>query len=77
LQGEDNESAAIDKLNGMLMNDKQVYVGVFLRNQGRDIMEELKDKGSSVEIWNCHVRKVSIHIFNMIPGRNPFKGGRM
>ena len=50
MQGEDNESAAIDKLNGMLMNDKQVYVGVFLRNQGRDIMEELKDKGSSVEI---------------------------
>lgn len=27
---------AIDKLNGMLMNDKQVYVGHFLRKQERD-----------------------------------------
>lgn len=35
----DNESSAqsaIDKLNGMLMNDKQVYVGPFLRKQERD-----------------------------------------
>ncbi|KAJ0437208.1 hypothetical protein HanHA300_Chr16g0599451 [Helianthus annuus] len=35
----DTEEAAqnaIDKLNGMLMNDKQVYVGHFLRKQERD-----------------------------------------
>ncbi|KAG5251249.1 polyadenylate-binding protein [Salix suchowensis] len=35
----DNEEAAqnaIDKLNGMLINDKQVYVGHFLRKQERD-----------------------------------------
>ncbi|KAL4583535.1 hypothetical protein LXL04_008112 [Taraxacum kok-saghyz] len=35
----DTEEAAqnaIDKLNGMLMNDKQVYVGPFLRKQERD-----------------------------------------
>ncbi|KAJ7946075.1 Polyadenylate-binding protein [Quillaja saponaria] len=35
----DNEEAAqkaIEKLNGMLMNDKQVYVGPFLRKQERD-----------------------------------------
>ncbi|XP_019429821.1 PREDICTED: polyadenylate-binding protein 2-like isoform X2 [Lupinus angustifolius] len=28
--------SAIDKLNGMLLNDKQVYVGHFLRKQDRD-----------------------------------------
>ncbi|KAL8549440.1 hypothetical protein ACS0TY_008321 [Phlomoides rotata] len=28
--------SAIDKLNGMLINDKQVYVGQFLRKQERD-----------------------------------------
>lgn len=35
----DNEEAAqkaIEKLNGMLLNDKQVYVGPFLRKQERD-----------------------------------------
>jgi polyadenylate-binding protein len=35
----DSEEAAqnaIDKLNGMLVNDKQVYVGHFLRKQDRD-----------------------------------------
>ena len=35
----DNEEAAqnaIDKLNGMLINDKQVYVGHFLRKQDRE-----------------------------------------
>ncbi|KAI3522170.1 hypothetical protein L1887_11652 [Cichorium endivia] len=38
VQFETEESAqnAIDKLNGMLMNDKQVYVGHFLRKQERD-----------------------------------------
>ncbi|PSR99791.1 Polyadenylate-binding protein like [Actinidia chinensis var. chinensis] len=39
VQFENEESAknAIDKLNGMLMNDKQVYVGHFLCKQERDI----------------------------------------
>ncbi|KAL8141109.1 hypothetical protein V2J09_007130 [Rumex salicifolius] len=38
VQFETEESAqnAIDKLNGMLINDKQVYVGPFLRKQERD-----------------------------------------
>ncbi|KAJ8561366.1 hypothetical protein K7X08_027556 [Anisodus acutangulus] len=33
---EESAQGAIDKLNGMLMNDKQVYVGHFLRKQERD-----------------------------------------
>ncbi|GAA0140711.1 RNA metabolism protein [Lithospermum erythrorhizon] len=33
---EESAQSAIDKLNGMLMNDKQVYVGHFLRKQERD-----------------------------------------
>jgi len=33
---EDSAQNAIDKLNGMLMNDKQVFVGHFLRKQDRD-----------------------------------------
>ncbi|KAL6521874.1 poly(A) binding protein Pab2 [Orobanche minor] len=33
---EDAAQSAIDKLNGMLVNDKQVYVGHFLRKQERD-----------------------------------------
>lgn len=38
VQFETEESAqtAIDKLNGMLINDKQVYVGPFLRKQDRE-----------------------------------------
>ncbi|KAL6317523.1 hypothetical protein AAG906_030276 [Vitis piasezkii] len=38
VQFDNEESAqnAIDKLNGMLINDKQVYVGQFLRKQERD-----------------------------------------
>ncbi|KAL6995475.1 poly(A) binding protein Pab2 [Sarracenia purpurea var. burkii] len=38
VQFDSEESAqnAIDKLNGMLINDKQVYVGHFLRKQERD-----------------------------------------
>ncbi|KAK8354395.1 hypothetical protein V6Z11_A05G217300 [Gossypium hirsutum] len=38
VQFDNEESAqnAIDKLNGMLINDKQVYVGPFLRKQERD-----------------------------------------
>ncbi|KAJ8772876.1 hypothetical protein K2173_028053 [Erythroxylum novogranatense] len=33
---EDSAQNAIDKLNGMLINDKQVYVGHFLRRQERE-----------------------------------------
>ncbi|GAV61303.1 RRM_1 domain-containing protein/PABP domain-containing protein [Cephalotus follicularis] len=33
---EESAQTAIDKLNGMLMNDKQVFVGHFLRKQERD-----------------------------------------
>ncbi|XP_050266693.1 polyadenylate-binding protein 2-like [Quercus robur] len=35
-ESEDSAQNAIDKLNGMLINDKQVYVGHFLRKQERD-----------------------------------------
>lgn len=35
-EAEDSAQNAIDKLNGMLMNDKQVFVGHFLRKQDRD-----------------------------------------
>ncbi|KAL3505138.1 hypothetical protein ACH5RR_034979 [Cinchona calisaya] len=35
-ENEDSAQGAIDKLNGMLMNDKQVYVGPFLRKQERE-----------------------------------------
>ena len=40
VQFESEESAqnAIDKLNGMLINDKQVYVGPFQRKQDREFM---------------------------------------
>ncbi|KAL7085246.1 hypothetical protein ACP275_14G270500 [Erythranthe tilingii] len=34
---EEGAQKAIDKLNGMLLNDKQVFVGHFLRKQERDI----------------------------------------
>ncbi|AES59411.1 putative polyadenylate binding protein [Medicago truncatula] len=35
-EAEDSAQNAIDKLNGMLINDKQVFVGHFLRKQDRD-----------------------------------------
>nr|GEU40584.1 polyadenylate-binding protein 2-like [Tanacetum cinerariifolium] len=35
-EAEEAAQTAIDKLNGMLINDKQVYVGHFLRRQERD-----------------------------------------
>ncbi|CAN4112177.1 unnamed protein product [Withania somnifera] len=35
--GEDAAQKAIEKLNGMLLNDKQVYVGPFVRKQERDM----------------------------------------
>ncbi|GMP45333.1 hypothetical protein CsSME_00013889 [Camellia sinensis var. sinensis] len=50
----DNEEAAqnaIDKLNGMLINDKQVYVGHFLRKQERDTVMS-KTKFNNVFVKN-------------------------
>lgn len=42
-ENEEAAQSAIDKLNGMLMNDKQVYVGHFLRKQERDtVMSKIK-----------------------------------
>ncbi|KAM7263607.1 hypothetical protein ACFE04_001290 [Oxalis oulophora] len=37
---EDSAKTAIEKLNGMLMNDKQVFVGPFLRKQERESASE-------------------------------------
>ncbi|KAK3002048.1 hypothetical protein RJ639_021341 [Escallonia herrerae] len=53
VQFESEESAqnAIDKLNGMLMNDKQVYVGHFLRKQERDSVMS-KTKFNNVYVKN-------------------------
>ncbi|RWR77576.1 polyadenylate-binding protein 2 [Cinnamomum micranthum f. kanehirae] len=42
---------AIDKLNGMLLNDKQVFVGPFLRKQERDIATN-KTKFNNVYVKN-------------------------
>ncbi|XP_044470296.1 polyadenylate-binding protein 4-like [Mangifera indica] len=40
---EESAKSAIDKLNGMLLNDKQVFVGPFLRKQERESsMEKIK-----------------------------------
>ena len=50
----DTEEAAlkaIEKLNGMLLNDKQVYVGPFLRKQERDTASE-KSKFTNVFVKN-------------------------
>ncbi|XP_045804372.1 polyadenylate-binding protein 2-like [Trifolium pratense] len=53
VQFETAESAqsAIDKLNGMLINDKQVYVGHFLRKQDRD-NDLTKTKFNNVYVKN-------------------------
>lgn len=53
VQFDNEESAqnAIDKLNGMLMNDKQVYVGHFLRRQERDNITS-KTKFNNVYVKN-------------------------
>ena len=48
---EEAAQTAIDKLNGMLMNDKQVYVGVFLRKQDRD-SEMSKTKFNNIYVKN-------------------------
>ncbi|OIW15647.1 hypothetical protein TanjilG_08223 [Lupinus angustifolius] len=52
----DSEEAAqnaIDKLNGMLLNDKQVYVGHFLRKQDRD------NALSNTKFNNVYVKNLS------------------
>ncbi|XP_004496416.1 polyadenylate-binding protein 3 isoform X2 [Cicer arietinum] len=52
----DNEEAAqcaIDKLNGMLINDKQVYVGLFVRHQ-----ERARTNGSP-KFTNVYVKNLS------------------
>ncbi|KAL2537887.1 Polyadenylate-binding protein 8 [Forsythia ovata] len=53
VQFDNGESAqnAIDKLNGMLINDKQVYVGHFLRKQERESVFD-KTKFNNVYVKN-------------------------
>ena len=53
VQFENEESAqkAIEKLNGMLLNDKQVYVGPFLRKQERESAVD-KTKFNNVFVKN-------------------------
>ncbi|PWA60337.1 RNA recognition motif domain, eukaryote [Artemisia annua] len=48
---EDAAQQAIEKLNGMLLNDKQVYVGPFLRKQERDNAAD-KSKFTNVFVKN-------------------------
>ncbi|KAK3019928.1 hypothetical protein RJ639_004911 [Escallonia herrerae] len=50
-ESEESAQSAIDKLNGMLMNDKQVYVGHFLRKQERDSVMS-KTKFNNVYVKN-------------------------
>ncbi|KAI3712264.1 hypothetical protein L1987_70815 [Smallanthus sonchifolius] len=49
--GEESAQQAIEKLNGMLLNDKQVYVGPFLRKQERDLAVD-KAKFTNVFVKN-------------------------
>ncbi|KAK3195833.1 hypothetical protein Dsin_027143 [Dipteronia sinensis] len=53
VQFDNDESAqkAIEKLNGMLLNDKQVYVGPFLRKQERET-EIINSKFNNVFVKN-------------------------
>ncbi|CAH8274395.1 unnamed protein product [Arabidopsis lyrata] len=48
---EESAQKAIEKLNGMLLNDKQVYVGPFLRRQERDSTAN-KTKFTNVYVKN-------------------------
>lgn len=50
---EEGAQKAIEKLNGMLLNDKQVYVGPFLRKQERD---QAVDK---TKFTNIYVKNLS------------------
>ncbi|KAL3722357.1 hypothetical protein ACJRO7_034693 [Eucalyptus globulus] len=52
-ENEESSQKAIEKLNGMLLNDKQVYVGPFLRKQER---ESAKDK---TKFNNVYVKNLS------------------
>ena len=55
VQFEQDEAAqnAISKLNGMLLNDKQVFVGPFIRRQERD------NSGSKTKFNNVYVKNLS------------------
>ncbi|OIV93294.1 hypothetical protein TanjilG_13121 [Lupinus angustifolius] len=55
VQFDNEESAqkAIEKLNGMLLNDKQVYVGPFLRKQEREVSVD------KVKFNNVFVKNIS------------------
>ncbi|KAI3996233.1 hypothetical protein MKX01_026701 [Papaver californicum] len=55
VQFERDESAqdAINRLNGMLINDKQVYVGLFVRRQERDLAN------GSPKFTNVYVKNLS------------------
>ncbi|CAH1420342.1 polyadenylate-binding protein 2 [Lactuca sativa] len=48
---EESAQKAIEKLNGMLLNDKQVYVGPFLRKQERELAVD-KTKFTNVYVKN-------------------------
>ncbi|KAJ0641150.1 hypothetical protein HanLR1_Chr16g0623971 [Helianthus annuus] len=48
---EESAQQAIEKLNGMLLNDKQVYVGPFLRKQERELAVD-KTKFTNVFVKN-------------------------
>lgn len=50
-EAEESAQQAIEKLNGMLLNDKQVYVGPFLRKQERDMASD-KTKFTNVFVKN-------------------------
>ncbi|KAK4340217.1 hypothetical protein RND71_041679 [Anisodus tanguticus] len=49
--GEDAAQKAIEQLNGMLLNDKQVYVGPFVRKQERDMVVD-KTRFTNVFVKN-------------------------
>lgn len=55
MQFDSDESAqkAIEKLNGMLLNDKQVYVGPFVRKQERESVS------SKTKFTNVYVKNLS------------------
>ncbi|KAM7470648.1 hypothetical protein LguiA_008831 [Lonicera macranthoides] len=50
-ESEEAAQTAIEKLNGMLLNDKQVYVGPFLRKQEREMAVD-KTKFTNVYVKN-------------------------
>lgn len=52
-ESEESAQSAIDKLNGMLLNDKQVYVGHFQRKQDRE------NALSSTKFNNVYVKNLS------------------